>query len=136
MLGAPGVDLRAAQEAERKHLEVASVVLTRDLHGAACLSDLFLDTAGVTRPLDGHPPVTGAALDVLQCPLGAREPAAGRRDAARDEVLMRHPHRHPRGVVAAAGADVLLERPLAHRDAARNVAEEPQRLPEAIARFG
>ena len=136
VLAPPGVHLRAAEQAEREHLEVARVVLARDLHGPACVGDLLLDAAGVTRPLDRHPAVTGAAVDVLQRPLGAGQPAAGRRGAARDEVLVRHPHRHPRGVVAAAGADVLLERALAHGDAARNVAEEPQRLPEAVARVG
>ena len=136
LLVPPGVHLRAAEEAEREHLEVARVGLTRDLHRPACVSDLLLDAAGVTRPLGCHPPVAGAAVDVLQRPLGAGQPAAGRRGAARDQVLVRHPHRHACGVVAAAGADVLLERALAHGDAARNVAEEPQGLAEAIARVG
>jgi hypothetical protein len=98
--------------------------------------DLLLDAPGVTRPLGRHPAVTGAVVDVLQRPLRAGQPAAGRRGAARDQVLVRHPHGHACGVVAAAGAQVLLERALAHGDAARDVAEEPQGLPEAVARVG
>ena len=136
VLVAPGVDLGATEQAEREHLEVVRAVGMGDLHRAAGVGDLLLHAGRVARALDRHPAVPGTAVDLLERTLRAGQPAAGRRGAARDEVLMGHPHRHPRGVVAAAGADVGRERSLAHRDAARNVAQEPQGLAEAVARVG
>ena len=133
LLAVAGIHLRAAEQAEREDLEIVGAVRARDVHRPARMGDLLLRVAAVTGPLDRHPPVPGAAADAVERALGAGQPAAGRRSAARHEVLVRHPDGHPRRVVAAAGADVVLERALAHGDAARDIAQEPQRLSEAVA---
>ncbi len=136
LLVVPGIHLRAAEQAEREDLEIVGAVRARDVHRPARMGDLLLGAGAVTSPLDRHPPVADAAADAVERALRAGQPAAGRRSAARHEVLVRDPDGHARRVVAAAGADVGLERALAHGDAARDIAQEPQRLPQAVAGVG
>ncbi len=135
-LDAPGAHLRAPEEAEGEDLEIIRAARARDLHPAPSVRDLLVDVAGVARALDRDPAMSRARAGVLERALGPGQPAARRRRAPGDAVLMGHPHPDPRRVVAAPGLDVPLERPLPLGDAAGDIAEKPQREAEPLARRG
>jgi hypothetical protein len=98
--------------------------------------DALLDALRVARPLDGDPPVSRARADPFDGTLRAREPTARGGGTAGEEVLVRDPDRDARRLLATPVLDIAVERALARRDALLDAADEPQRLPEAVARVG
>ena len=131
-----GADLRPAEQAEREDLEVGGARVARDLQRAPGVLGALLDALRMPRPLDGDPPVPRAGADAFHGALGAREPSARGGGAPGDEVLVRDPDGDARRFVAAPVVDVAVERALARRDPLLDAAEEPERLPEAVARGG
>ena len=85
-------------------------------------------------PLDRHPAVAGAGVDVHQRSFSPGQPAARGGRPAGDRVLVGHPHRHPRGVAALPLTRIQLEGPLASRDGIGHASEEPERQPEPLVR--
>ncbi len=134
-LAAPGADLRPPEQAEREHLEVGRRPRRRAISIArvAC-SMLLLDASAcrarstATQPCPAHGPCPRA-----RARRGASQPrAADARPPTRcwwetQTATRAAPSQRPL-------ADVRLERPLARGDAVRDLAEEPQREPQALER--
>jgi hypothetical protein len=129
------VHLGQPEQAQREDLQVGVAAAPRDRHGALGERGALPDVDAVPGAFDGDPAAT-VAVGPVGGAVGAGEPAAGGRRAAREQVLVGDPDADAGGDVAPPGPRVRLEGLLPHADAVLDVPEEPQREAQTVAGVG